>query len=234
MIVYQAKSYSEMCKKAADMISAQIILNPNSVLGLATGSTPIGVYERLADAYSRGELDFSGITTFNLDEYCGISENDPQSYHYYMNEHLFSKVNITGAYLPKGNAIDMEAECRRYEELITSVGGIDLQLLGIGNNGHIGFNEPNTEFARSTHCVTLDADTISANSRFFDDYNDVPRKAITMGIKTIMSAGRILLIANGAAKADILQKALQGAITPSVPASILQLHSNLTVIYSEN
>ena len=235
MRFYNASSYAGMCQKAAGIISSQIILHPESVLGLATGSTPIGIYERLADAHSRGELDFSGITTFNLDEYYGIAESDPQSYIYYMNQHLFSKVNIGDkAYLPNGMAADADLECKRYDDLIAARGGIDLQLLGIGDNGHIGFNEPGPAFEKYTHCVTLDEKTIQANSRFFDNIDDVPKKALTMGIKTIMQAKKIVLVANGANKKAILQAALYGPVTPTVPASILQLHSDLTVVYSDN
>ena len=233
MRVYHVPNYSDMCRKAVNIISAQILLHPNSNLGLATGSTPIGIYERLVNAYDQGDLDFSGVTTFNLDEYCGLSENDPQSYHNYMNEHLFGKVNINKdkAHVPKGNVEDIGRECRRYEALITASGGIDLQLLGIGNNGHIGFNEPSAAFEKNTHCVSLDEGTILANARFFDNPDDVPRQAITMGIGTIMRAKKILLVANG--KTEILNKALYGSITPMVPASILQLHPDLTVVWSD-
>lgn len=233
MKVYHASSYSDMCRKAAGLISAQILLHPESILGLATGSTPVGIYERLAEAYNLGDLDLSGVTTFNLDEYCGLSEDDPQSYHYFMNSHLFSKVNIDRkkTHLPDGNAGDMEKECKRYDEMIEGC-GIDLQLLGIGNNGHIGFNEPGPVFEKNTHCVTLDEGTIRANSRFFDDPRDVPRQAVTMGIKTIMLARKVLLVANGEAKKGILEKSLYGPITPMVPASVLQLHPDLTVVWS--
>jgi len=235
MTIYHASDYADMCRKAANIISAQILLHSNSILGFATGSTPIGIYENLADAYDRGDIDLGGITSFNLDEYCGLAENDPQSYHYYMNEHLFSKVNISRdkAHIPKGNAEDTELECRRYEELITACGGIDLQLLGLGNTGHIAFNEPGPVFEKDTHCVSLDEETILANSRFFDNPSDVPRKAITMGMKAIMQAKKILLVANGEKKKDIFQKALYGPITPMVPASILQLHPDLTVVWSD-
>ena len=234
MKIYHVSNYDDMCRKAAGFISAQIILNPKSVLGLATGSTPIGVYEKLAAAYSRGELDFSEVTTFNLDEYCGLCERDPQSYHYFMNEHLFSKVNIARdkAHIPSANADDIELECKRYEDMIIDCGGIDLQLLGIGNNGHIGFNEPDSVFEKHTRCVDLHENTILTNARFFDSPEAVPRKAITMGMGTIMSARKILLIANGESKKAAMKKALYGPITPEVPASILQLHPDLTVVWS--
>ena len=234
MRIYRVSNYDDMCRKAAGVISAQIILNPKSVLGLATGSTPIGVYERLSEACSRGDIDFSEVTTFNLDEYCGLCQSNPQSYHYYMNEHLFSKVNIARdkAHLPNANADDIELECKRYEDMIAGCCGIDLQLLGIGNNGHIGFNEPDVVFEKHTRCVALHENTITVNSRFFDRPEDVPQKAITMGLKTIMSAKKILLIANGEAKKAAMEKALYGPITPELPASILQLHPDLTVIWS--
>lgn len=234
MKVYHVPSYDTMSQKAANLISAQIILYPQSVLGLATGSTPIGVYERLVDKHNNGELDCGGLTTFNLDEYCGLSEDDPQSYHYFMKSHLFSKVNINKEkiHLPDASAEDIEQECKRYDSQIEAC-GIDLQLLGIGNNGHIGFNEPGAVFEGDTHCVDLDESTILANARFFDDPNDVPRKAVTMGMKSIMLAKKILLVANGEAKKAILEKSLYGPITPLVPASILQLHPDLTVVWSD-
>ena len=235
MKVYNLQTYADLCRTTANLISAQVIINPQSVLGLATGSTPIGVYERLVAGCENGDLDFSNITTFNLDEYCGLSENDPQSYHYFMNEHLFSKVNIDKerTHLPNANAKNFEEECKRYDEMIVAHGGIDLQLLGLGGNGHIGFNEPSDSFVKGTNCVDLDEITINANARFFDSPDDVPRQAITMGIKTIMSAKKIIIIANGAAKKEILQKAIYGPITPMVPASVLQLHPDLTVVWSE-
>ncbi|MCL1790020.1 MAG: glucosamine-6-phosphate deaminase [Peptococcaceae bacterium] len=233
MRVYQVSGYREMSQRAADLIIAQILLNPQSVLGLATGSTPIGVYERLVEKHNRGELDCSGLTTFNLDEYCGLSEEDPQSYHYFMNSHLFSKVNIRKdkIHIPDPSG-DIEKECKQYDSLIEAHGGIDLQLLGIGNNGHIGFNEPGTVYEGGTHCVDLDESTIQANARFFDNPDDVPRKAVTMGMKSIMLAKKVLLIANGEAKKAILEKSLYGPITPMVPASVLQLHPGLIVVWS--
>ena len=235
MKVYNVQTYGDMCRIAANLIGAQIIANPKSVLGLATGSTPIGAYARLSAGYENGDLDFSDITTFNLDEYCGLSKSDPQSYHYFMNEHLFGKVNIDKerTFLPNANTGNFEDECKKYDEMIAAHGGIDLQLLGLGGNGHIGFNEPCDVFEKGTHCVDLDEMTISANARFFESPDDVPRQAITMGIGTIMSAKKILLIANGQSKKEILQQALYGPITPMVPASVLQLHPDLTVVWSE-
>lgn len=232
MKIYEAHSLGEMSRKAANIISAQVILYPHSVLGLATGSSPIGTYEQLADWYKKGDLDFSEVTTVNLDEYRGLDGSNEQSYRYFMNQHLFSKVNIKPerTYIPNGMAEDVEAECRRYDELIVSLGGIDLQLLGLGHNGHIGFNEPSGAFEKTTHCVDLGESTIQANSRFFEKMEDVPRQAITMGIKSIMQAKKILLIVGGEDKKEILHRSLFGPVTPNVPASILQLHPNLTVV----
>lgn len=232
MRIIKVKNYEEMSRKAASIIAAQIILNPQTVLGLATGSTPIGTYEQLVGLCKNGDVDFSRVTTINLDEYCGLEPTHDQSYRYFMNKHLLTKVNIdlANTHVPNGKASDIEAECRRYDDLIQKAGGIDLQLLGIGHNGHIGFNEPSDEFVMGTHCVTLDERTINANSRFFSSKDEVPKKAITMGIKAIMQARKVLLIASGDDKKEILKKALFGPVTPSVPASILQLHKDLTVV----
>lgn len=232
MRVIKVKNYEDMSRKAANFISAQINLNPKSVLGLATGSTPIGTYDQLIEYCKNGDVDFSQVSTINLDEYYGLEASHDQSYRYFMNEHLFTKVNLdlSNTNVPNGKAENIEAECKRYDDLIESAGGIDLQLLGIGHNGHIGFNEPADEFVAGTHCVTLGESTINANSRFFESADDVPKKALTMGIKAIMQAKKVLLIASGDDKAEIMKKALFGPITPMVPASILQLHKNLTVI----
>jgi glucosamine-6-phosphate deaminase len=229
--VIYAKDYQDVSRKAAGVIAAQVTLYPRSVLGLATGSTPIGTYERLAELCRGGELDFSGMRTVNLDEYCGLGPDDPQSYRYFMNEKLFQNINIDPAntYLPDGLA-DPEQECGRYDALVASLGGVDLQLLGIGHNGHIGFNEPGEAFVMGTNCVDLSEATIQANARFFSNPADVPRRAITMGMRTIMQAKRILLVVSGKDKADILQKALYGPVTPQVPASILQLHPDVIVV----
>ncbi|HCL03835.1 MAG TPA: glucosamine-6-phosphate deaminase [Lachnoclostridium phytofermentans] len=232
MKVIHATSYSDLSRKAANIISAQVILKPNSVLGLATGSTPIGTYKQLIEWYNKGDIDFSSTISVNLDEYIGIEPTNEQSYRYFMNENLFRHINIPqeNTNVPSGLAEDMEAECLNYDALITNLGGIDLQLLGIGHNGHIGFNEPDDAFEKTTHIVSLGESTIKANARFFEDINEVPTKAITMGIKSIMQAKKVLLIANGPDKKDIIEKALYGPVTPSVPASILQLHPDLTVI----
>lgn len=232
MNIIQAKDYVDLSRKAANIISAQVVLKKNSVLGLATGSSPVGTYNQLIDWYNKGDIDFSNATSINLDEYIGLDENNDQSYRYFMNHNLFNHINIClkNTHLPSGTATDMNAECIRYEKLIQIVGGIDLQLLGIGHNGHIGFNEPGEAFEKITHIVELGASTIQANARYFSSIHEVPKQAITMGMKSIMQAKKILLIASGADKKDIIEKALYGPITPNVPASILQLHPDLTVI----
>ncbi len=232
MKIIQAADYQSMSRKAANIISAQVILFPRSILGLATGSTPLGVYKQLIDWYQKGDLDFSQATSVNLDEYCGLSANHPQSYHYYMQENFFQYINISpkNTNVPNGLASDMKKECARYDKLISNLGGIDLQLLGLGHTGHIGFNEPDENFDKTTHKVALKQKTIDANARFFEGESEVPKYAITMGIKAIMQAKKILLVVNGSGKAEILNQALFGPITPSVPASILQLHPNLIVV----
>lgn len=229
-------SYDKLSTCAANIIAAQVILKPDCVLGLATGSSPIGTYKKLAEKCDKGELDFSGVTSVNLDEYVGLSGDNDQSYRYFMNNNLFKYININtdNTYVPGGIADDLEAECEAYDNLIDSLGGIDLQLLGIGLDGHIGFNEPDDVFEKNTHVVTLDPSTIDANARFFASKDDVPKKAVTLGMKGIMQAKKVLLIANGKNKEEILQKAFYGPVTPQVPASILQLHPDVTVIYSEN
>ena len=232
MKIIRAKDYQDMSRKAANIISAQVIMKPDCVLGLATGGTPVGTYAQLVDWYNKGDLDFSEVTTVNLDEYRGLPKEHPQSYWYFMNENLFSKVNIDPAKtnLPDGTNLDTAAECARYNGIIHKLGGIDLQLLGIGHNGHIGFNEPGGAFEKETHCVALTENTIQANARFFGPGEKVPTHAYTMGIKTIMSAKKILLIASGEDKAEILNKMICGPIVPAVPASVLQLHNDVTVV----
>jgi glucosamine-6-phosphate deaminase len=230
------KSYEELSARASMIICGQVAIKPNCVLGLATGSSPLGTYAKIAEKNKAGEVDFSNVKSINLDEYVGLDGEHDQSYRYFMNNNLFKKINIdlNNTYVPNGCASDVDAECKAYDELIERLGGIDLQLLGIGYDGHIGFNEPDTYFEKATHKVTLDESTIEANSRFFATRDDVPKTAITMGMGGIMSAKKVLLIANGKGKKDILEKAFFGPITPAVPASILQLHPDLTVIYSEN
>lgn len=234
MRIIKASNYNEMSRCAANIIAAQITLKPDSVLGLATGSTPIGTYKLLVKGYQQGNLDFSKVKSVNLDEYCGLDGSHDQSYRYFMNTNLFNHVNIDMANtnVPNGIATDLEQECKRYDRLLEELGGVDLQLLGIGHNGHIGFNEPNEFFDKTTHVVDLKQSTIDANSRFFEKIEDVPRRAITMGIKSIMSARKILLVA-GADKKDIIERALFGPITPQVPASVLQFHNDLIVVVSE-
>lgn len=235
MNIIITKSYDEMSKKAANFIVSQVILNSESVLGLATGSTPIKTYEYIIDKYKDGEVDFNEVTTFNLDEYIGLGGDNPQSYQYFMNENLFNHINVpkNHIYIPNGLASDVAQECQRYEEEIKRNGGIDLQLLGIGRNGHIGFNEPNVKFEAVTHKVTLDSDTIEANARFFDHIDEVPTEAISMGIKTIMMSKKILLLASGKNKAEAIRDLVKGPITPTLPASILQLHQDVTLILDE-
>ncbi|WP_454971075.1 glucosamine-6-phosphate deaminase [Dorea sp.] len=235
MKIYKAKDYKDMSRKAANIISAQVIMKPNCVLGLATGSTPIGTYDQLVEWYSKGDLDFSEVTTVNLDEYKGLPRTNDQSYYYFMHQHLFDRVNIDPerTNVPNGMEPDAEKECGRYEELIRSLGGVDLQLLGLGHNGHIGFNEPGEAFEKETHCVDLTESTIEANKRFFASADDVPKQAYTMGIKTIMQAKKILIVVNGENKADIVERAFFGPVTPEVPASILQLHNDVTLVGDE-
>ena len=235
MRLYRAKDYNDMSRKAANIISAQIILKPDCVLGLATGSTPIGTYQQLIARYQEGDLDFSQVRTANLDEYRGLTRDNDQSYYYFMYHNLFKEVNIDMANtnIPDGTNPDSAAEAARYDQVIRDLGGVDLQLLGMGHNGHIGFNEPGDAFDKGTHCVDLQPSTIEANKRFFASIDDVPKQAYTMGIQTIMSARKILLLVSGAEKAEILHKALCGPITPHVPASVLQLHNNVTVVADE-
>ncbi|HAL73645.1 MAG TPA: glucosamine-6-phosphate deaminase [Clostridiales bacterium] len=232
MKIYQADSYVSMCRKAANIISAQVILYPRSVLGLATGSTPLGIYRQLIDWYKKGDLDFAEVTTFNLDEYAGMSSDHPQSYRSFMNENLFDQININRARInfPDGTAEHIQAECSRYDDLIRSKGDIDMQLLGLGHNGHIGFNEPGIAFEKETHYVQLSESTRQANAQFFTDGESVPDYAFTMGIKAIMQAKKILLAVSGSSKATILKRALTGPVLPEVPGSILQLHPDLTVV----
>jgi len=232
MVFNKTTDYKAMCRKAANIISAEIIVNPTCVLGLATGSTPLGVYTQLIDWYCKGDLDFSGVKTINLDEYKGIPSSHPQSYRHYMYEHLFSRINIRleNIHIPNGLAEEDEAECLRYNEIIRKLGGIDLQLLGIGHNGHIGFNEPGRAFEQDTHLVSLTNSTIESNARFFASKDEVPRQAYTVGIKSIMQARKIVVIVSGDSKAEITKAAFLGPITPDVPASILQMHPNITLV----
>lgn len=229
-------TYEKLSRQAANIISAQVILKPESVLGLATGSSPIGTYKQLIEWYNKGDVDFSKVTSVNLDEYVGLDGTNEQSYRYFMNKNFFEHINIdiNNTFVPNGCAVDLAGEGKRYDEHIAELGGIDLQLLGIGLDGHIGFNEPDKYFVKSTHVVDLHESTIKANSRFFANIDDVPKRAITMGMVSIMQAKKILLIASGKEKRDVLKKAFYGPITPEIPASIIQLHPDITVIYSDN
>lgn len=231
MYIYREESYEKMSRRAANIISAQVIQKPDSVLGLATGSSPLGVYSQLIEWYKKGDLDFKDVSAVNLDEYCGLSPEHDQSYRYFMNHNFFDHINIDKyrTYIPNGMTEDWQTECSNYDKLIRALGGIDLQLLGIGFNGHIGFNEPSDHFDLATRRVTLTESTLNANSRFFPN-GGMPTHALTMGFKSILSAKKILLIA-GPEKFDIVQKALKGPVTPEVPASILQLHENVSIVY---
>ena len=235
MRIIKAKDYKEMSRKAANIIAAQVITKPDSVLGLATGSTPIGMYQELIAGYKNGDLDFSQVKSVNLDEYRGLPREHDQSYYYFMYENLFKDINIdlNNTNVPNGMELDSDKECERYNQVIESMGGVDKQVLGLGHNGHIGFNEPADSFAKLTHCVDLTQSTIEANKRFFASADDVPRQAYTMGIQTIMKAKKILLIVSGEDKAAILRDSLCGEVTPKVPASILQFHNDVVVVADE-
>lgn len=232
MRIIEAENYKDMSRKAANIISAQMILKPDCVLGLATGSTPIGIYEQLVEWYKKGDLDFFKISTVNLDEYKGLDRENDQSYYFFMHQHLFNHVNVRPecTHVPNGMEPDSEKECKRYEALVDSLGGADLQLLGLGHNGHIGFNEPAPVFEKATHCVDLTESTIEANKRFFASADEVPKQAYTMGIGTIMKAKKVLVVVSGEDKAEIVAKAFSGEVTPEVPASILQMHQDVTVV----
>ena len=235
MNIIRAKDYQDMSRKAANIISAQIIMKPDCVLGLATGSTPVGTYRQLIEWYEKGDLDFSRVSTVNLDEYRGLTHIDQQSYYYFMQENLFDHVNIDKAatHVPDGTNPDAADACAKHEQIIKSLGGIDLQLLGLGNNGHTGFNEPGAAFEKETHLVDLAESTIRANARFFTSIDEVPKQAYTMGIRTIMQAKKILVVVSGEGKADIVSRAFFGPVTPEVPASILQMHPDVTVVCDE-
>lgn len=235
MKIIRTKDYDMMSRKAATVIAAQVVNKPDCVLGLATGSTPIGTYKRLIEMYNDGDLDFAQVKTANLDEYRGLTRDNDQSYYYFMFDNLFKDINIDieNTNIPDGTEPDAEKECARYEKVVADLGGVDLQLLGLGHNGHIGFNEPADHFVKTTQCVDLQESTIEANKRFFEDISQVPRQAYTMGIGTIMSAKKILLIVSGEDKADILEKVICGPVTPQVPASILQMHPDVTIVADE-
>ena len=232
MRIIPVHDYDEMSEKAGRLFVAQVILKPTSVLGLATGSTPVGTYGFMAAKYREGKVSFAQCKTVNLDEYQGLAPEDEASYHYFMQDKLFCHIDIPkeSTHLPNGKAPDPQAECARYDRLIADIGPVDLQILGLGHNGHIAFNEPGEAFVPLTHLVELDPRTIEANKRFFESEADVPRRAFTMGLGSILNARRILLLVSGKEKADILRDSLKGPITPKVPASILQFHPDLTVV----
>lgn len=235
MRIIRAKDYEELSRKTANLFLAQVAMKPNAVLGLATGGSPVGTYREMVAAYNRGDVDFSEVTSINLDEYRGISREHEQSYWYFMHDNLFQYVNIRPdhIFVPNGEEPDGEKACREYDEIIRRAGDIDMQLLGIGLDGHIGFNEPADHFATNTHMVDLTESTIEANKRFFNSKDEVPRQAYTMGILPIMQAKKVVMIANGKGKAQILKEAFTGPVTPEVPASILQLHPDFTLIADE-
>ena len=235
MKIYSTKDYDAMSRKAADILASHVILKPDCVLGLATGSTPIGMYKQLIEWYNQGVLDFSQVHTVNLDEYRGLAPTHDQSYRYFMQHNLFDHVNVKpeNTNVPDGLAADPEAECARYDQVIDSLGGTDVQVLGMGHNGHIGFNEPADHFPLGTHVVDLTDTTIDANARFFATRDDVPKQALTMGVKNIMQSRHILVVVSGEDKAPIVKKAFFGPVTPQVPASILQLHPNVSIVADE-
>ena len=232
MRIYLSEDYKAMSRRAANIISAQVITKPDSVLGLATGGTPVGAYQQLVEWYKKGDLSFAEIKTVNLDEYLGLSPHHEQSYRYFMQDNLFDHIDIKpeNTHVLNGLAKNPEAECVAYNKLIQDLGGIDLQLLGMGHNGHIAFNEPGDDFGLETHVVTLSESTIEANKRFFESRDEVPRHALSMGIKNIMNARRILIVVSGEEKAEIVKEAFCGPVTKDVPASVLQLHPDVTLV----
>lgn len=236
MNVLVMKNTQEIGKAAGTMFAAQVINKPNCVLGLATGSTPIPTYQYMIELYKQGVVDYSKVTTYNLDEYCGLTHDHDQSYYYFMQENLFKGINVPteNIHVLNGVAPDAQVECDNYDAAIDAAGGIDLQILGIGNNGHIAFNEPCSEFPAKTHIVSLTQSTIEANKRFFESIDDVPKQAITMGIGSIMKARSIILIATGAAKAEAVKALVSGPVDPQCPASILQFHPNVTIFLDES
>lgn len=232
MKIILCENYDEMSQKAAEIVKEQVNSKPNCILGLATGSTPVGMYSCLSEMNKKGEVDFSKVTSFNLDEYYPLSPENDQSYRYFMNKNLFSKINIDIAktHVPDGLAKNPEKSCKEYDESIEKAGGIDIQVLGIGQNGHIAFNEPSDELIEGTHLTGLTESTIKANSRFFEKEEDVPTQAVTMGIASIMRAKKIIILANGAAKRDVVNKLIHGGITTNIPASILKVHPDVTLL----
>ena len=236
MKIYIEENYEQVSKRAALIMASQVVLKPDSVLGLATGSTPIGMYEELIAMYKRGEIDFSNVTTFNLDEYYKLPIENENSYYSFMMNTLFNHINVKkeNIHLPNGMTESVKEECKNYEEKIKEAGGIDMQLLGIGGNAHIGFNEPSDKLSVDTDIVDLTQKTIKDNSRFFDNEKDVPKKAISMGIGSIMKAKKIILLASGEGKAEAIRDMTNGYINTQVPASILQAHPDFTLIIDKD
>jgi glucosamine-6-phosphate deaminase len=232
MNIIKVQDYAEMSRTAAEIVIGKVKGNPDIKLGLATGGTPKGMYDNLIEDYVRNNTSYENVTSFNLDEYIGLNPNDPNSYHYYMDDSLFTHININEerTHLPNGTADDTTGECKRYDEMIDSAGGIDLQILGIGQNGHIGFNEPGTSFTPGTHVVTLEDSTRQANARYFDSIDEVPTHAVTMGISTIMKSKEILLLISGEEKAETLKRLIHDDVSEEFPASILKKHNNVTII----
>lgn len=235
MKIIKVKDYDEMSSRACELIIEKVNQLSEPVLGLATGSTPEGLYERIIEQYKQGKVSFEHVTTFNLDEYVGLDGDHPNSYRYFMDEKLFKHINISAdkTYVPNGVAEDLDAECVRYEQLLRDVGGIDLQVLGLGTNGHIAFNEPGTKFDSKTSVVDLTQETLEANRRFFDSIEEVPTKALSMGIGSIIEAEEIILLVSGEAKAEALSRVINGKITEELPGSILQNHDHVTIIADE-
>lgn len=235
MEIVVCKDYNTLGERAAIMFAAQVTEKPESVLGFATGSSPLSTYAHLAKLCEEGAVDFSRVTTYNLDEYYGMGPTEEQSYRKFMNDNLFTKINIKleNTHVLDGLTADPDKECADYEKAIAAAGGIDMQLLGIGHDGHIGFNEPCGEFPGDTHLVTLVPMTLEANARFFKSVDEVPKQALSMGIGTIMRARKIVMVVNGADKAETVRKMVYGPVTPQLPASILQFHSNVTVFLDE-
>ncbi len=231
----QCKDYEELSLTAAKLVREQILGNPHSKLGLATGSTPVGAYRHLVRMHKEEGLDFSGVSSYNLDEYYPLSPEDPQSYRYFMNQNLFDHVNIDKAktHVPCGMAEDPAEECKRYDAMLSAAGHVDLQILGIGENGHIGFNEPADSLHANTHLIHLSEDTIAVNARFFAKIEDVPTKALTMGIGSIMCARKILLLISGPKKHKVLHALFDDSITTSIPATLLKAHPDVVVIYDQ-
>lgn len=232
MIIYVFKTQEELNQVGAGLVTSLVQMNPRAVLGLATGGTPIGIYEEIVKTYNKGLVSFKNVSTYNLDEYVGISEDHPESYVAYIKKHLFDLVDIPAEQtnLPNGRAKDLEKECAEYDKKLEKVNQVDLQILGIGHNGHIGFNEPGHELISGTHVVELKEETREANARFFNSIDEVPKQAVTMGVGTIMKAKTLVLVVRGADKAEIVHRALTGPVTTEIPASLLQMHPNLIVL----